>query len=75
VSRAPPCRPWCVTGALTRSNEERSAPAKGWKLNRSKRARLAEPRELVSQDRRHLTELRQLPSLRSHGPWRPRAHV
>jgi hypothetical protein len=67
VSRPPPCRPWCVTGALTRSNEERSRT--GLKLNRSKRARLAEPPELLSQDCRHLAELRQARSDRLRG-WR-----
>jgi hypothetical protein len=34
----------------------RSAPERGWKLNRSKPARLAEAPELLSQDCRHLAK-------------------
>ena len=58
-------RLWCVTGALTRRRRG-ALQIKGWKLNRSKPARVAEAPKLLSQDCRHLAELRQRPRLATY---------
>jgi hypothetical protein len=69
----PPCRP-LVRYRCANAQARRSAPGKGWKLNRSKPALLAEAPELLSQECRFLAELRHVPRSRwPHPPHQPLA--